>query len=71
MAEQEQRIGIVVRADGTVPFDDDCHPQVRAAVFEHLRQLGIPLHMDEHGVHRIPDHTKHVHKLNGQAVVPD
>jgi len=37
---QKQLFGIVIRADGTVPFDDDCDPNVRAATIMHLMDNG-------------------------------
>lgn len=33
-------VGVVIRKDGTVPFDDDVHPEVRAAILEHLEKEG-------------------------------
>ena len=40
MEPQNQLFGIVIRADGTVPFDDDCDPAVRAATIAHLMDNG-------------------------------
>lgn len=40
MEPKPQMIGVVIRADGTVPFDDDCHPHVRGQILAHLADLG-------------------------------
>ena len=40
MEPQKQLFGIVIRADGTVPFDDDCDPTVRANILAHLMDNG-------------------------------
>lgn len=49
---QKQVLGIITRADGTVPFDDDCDPNVRNAILVHLMDQG-------HTLAPIKD-TKHV-----------
>lgn len=36
----KQLLGIVIRADGTVPFDEGLHPTHRAAMLAHLTDLG-------------------------------
>lgn len=40
MEPKKALVGVVIRADGTVPFDDDCHPDVRAAIMVHLADNG-------------------------------
>jgi hypothetical protein len=40
MADQEVMVAVVIRKDGTVPFDDDCHPQVRLHILDHLAEHG-------------------------------
>jgi len=37
---KKQLIGVIIRADGTVPFDDDCHPDIRAHILAHLADHG-------------------------------
>lgn len=37
---QTQLVGIVVKADGTVPFDAHVHPEVRAHILAHLANQG-------------------------------
>lgn len=44
-------IGIVIRADGTVPFDDSCPNHMRAQMLAHLTDLGHslePVHGTRH-----------------------
>lgn len=43
MIPHEQRIGMVIRTDGTVPFDADCHPEVKAAIIATLTAQGHTL----------------------------
>jgi hypothetical protein len=38
--------GIVIRADGSVPFDDDVHPDHRAHMIAHL--VGLGHHVEPH-----------------------
>lgn len=38
--EQEGNIGVVVRPDGSVPFDADVHPTVKKAILQHLVDTG-------------------------------
>lgn len=33
-------LGIVIRADGSVPFDADLHPDHKAAMIAHLQETG-------------------------------
>lgn len=40
MSEVRGRVGVVIRRDGTVPFDDDVHPAVKAAIHQHLLDEG-------------------------------
>ncbi len=42
----DQNLGIIIRADGTVSFDADLHPDHKAAILSHLRDSG---HEFEHG----------------------
>lgn len=51
-------IGIVVRKDGTVPFDADVHPDVKAHILAHLVGRGhhVVFHA-ETGTHHIKDWT--------------
>ena len=55
MIRNPQGVGVVIRADGTVPFDDDCHPLVKAAIIQHLTDEGHTLthhpegHLTIHG----------------------
>lgn len=44
MEPKKSLVGIVIRADGTVPFDDDCHPHVRAQILQHLTDQGHIYH---------------------------
>jgi hypothetical protein len=37
---RQAHIGIVIRASGEVPFDDDCAPEVRDAIIAHLVNEG-------------------------------
>lgn len=49
--EQKVAVGIVIRADGTVPFDDDCSSDVRAHILAHLADKGHtvePVHGTRH-----------------------
>lgn len=32
--------GVVIKADGTVPFDSGCHPAVRAEILAYLTDQG-------------------------------
>ena len=44
-------VGIIIRKDGTVPFDDDVHPDVRAHILSHLSSQGhtiAPMHGTKH-----------------------
>lgn len=41
---KQAHVGIVIRPDGEVPFDDDCHPDVRDAIISHLVNEGHELH---------------------------
>jgi len=50
-------VGIVVRKDGTVPFDEGCHPDVRAHILRHLADTG-------HTIAPVAD-TQHVKISNG------
>lgn len=34
------QLGIVIRTDGTVPFDDGVHPDVRTKILKALAQQG-------------------------------
>lgn len=44
MAEEVRgKVGVVIRRDGTVPFDDDVHPAVKAAIRQHLEDEGHEL----------------------------
>ena len=52
-------LGVVIRKDGTVPFDDDVHPEVRAAVIAHLVDKG-------HVLVAVPN-TKHLRIENYKA----
>lgn len=56
MPENKSLLGVVIRRDGTVPFDDDCHADVRAACLAHLAEQG-------HAYEPVP-HTKHVRIKN-------
>lgn len=40
MPENKTLLGVVIRRDGTVPFDDGCHADVRRACLDHLREQG-------------------------------
>lgn len=40
MTDRTAMVGVIIRADGTVPFDDDCHPHVREAILKHLDAKG-------------------------------
>jgi hypothetical protein len=42
--ENEVRVGVVIRADGTVPFDESCSPEVRAHILQHLTDQGHIYH---------------------------
>lgn len=37
---KQAHVGIVIRKDGTVPFDDDCDPAVREAIVQYLVDSG-------------------------------
>lgn len=43
MKEKLAMVGVVIRADGTVPFDEDCHPDVKGAILAHLAEQGHTL----------------------------
>lgn len=43
MDGKPQLLGVVIRADGTVPFDADCDPNVRSAILGHLMDQGHTL----------------------------
>ncbi len=43
-------VGIVIRADGSVPFDDDVHPDHRAQMIAHL--VGMGHHVEPHRHHK-------------------
>ncbi len=47
--------GIVIRADGTVPFDADLHPDHKAAILSHLRDSGHEFEHahDDNGNHQV------------------
>jgi len=38
-----QFVGVVIRKDGTVPFDAGCHPAVRDHILAHLKAQGHEL----------------------------
>jgi hypothetical protein len=38
-----QLVGIVIKADGRVPFDHNCHPEVRKEILAHLADNGHTL----------------------------
>jgi hypothetical protein len=40
MEQKKALVGVIIRADGTVPFDEGCHPDVRAAILTHLTDQG-------------------------------
>lgn len=42
--------GIVIRADGSVPFDDDIHPDHKAHMIAHLVSQGH--HVEPHRHHK-------------------
>jgi hypothetical protein len=44
-------LGIVIKADGKVPFDPDLHPDHRRAIIGHLSDLGHTLEPAEDGSH--------------------
>lgn len=56
MPENKSLLGVVIRKDGTVPFDDNCHADVRYACLDHLTEQG-------HEYVSIPG-TKHVRIKN-------
>lgn len=45
-------IGVIIRADGTVPFDEGVHPEVKAAILKHLELQGHKVEVHD-GVHKI------------------
>lgn len=52
---RDQQVGIVIRANGEVPFEADVHPLVRQAIIETIVAGGFPLEQHpETGVLRIP-----------------
>ncbi len=55
--EQKVAVGIVIRKDGTVPFDDGVDPAVRAHILAHLTDTG-------HVYHPVPN-TAHVQIKSG------
>lgn len=57
-----QLIGIVIRADGTVPFDKDVPEQTREHMIRHLAQMGHTV-QDVHGCRdaKIADFDKKTH----------
>ena len=55
----QMKIGIVIRKDGTVPFDPDVLPHVRGQMIAHLIDLG-------HELETIPG-TNHVRIKNWAA----
>ncbi len=59
MIPDKSMVGVVIRADGTVPFDDDCPDHVRSHILAHLTDVG-------HTFSKVED-TKHVRLHNWQA----
>jgi hypothetical protein len=55
MADSDM-LGIVVRADGTLPFDKDVSPQVKRAILRHMKASGH--HITPKDGH---EHDWHVH----------
>jgi len=47
----EPHFGIIIRADGTVPFDDDLHPDHKRAIIGHLVEMGHELEHHPQGKH--------------------
>lgn len=47
----ELNLSIVIRSDGTVPFDADLHPDHKRAMIGHLVETGHTLHHAEDGSH--------------------
>lgn len=43
MQYRQAHVGVVVRKDGTVPFDDGVHPAVKAEIIRHLNAKGHTL----------------------------
>lgn len=50
MSEPRYGFGVVIRADGTVPFDDDLHPDHKNAIVTHLIAMGHTLEPHPEGV---------------------
>jgi hypothetical protein len=50
MNEIKQGFGIVIRADGSVPFEDDVHPDHKAHMIAHLVSQGH--HCEPHRHHK-------------------
>lgn len=44
-----QQLGIVICADGSVPFDEGVHPDHKTAMLGHLAQLGHQVVVAEDG----------------------
>lgn len=48
-----QHFAIVIRKDGTVPFDDDVDPDHKATMLGHLLEMGHSVKRNEDGTHYI------------------
>ncbi len=57
MSEGKFGYGLVIRADGTVPFDDELHADHKHAMIGHLVAQGHSVKMDEDGAVRIENWT--------------
>jgi hypothetical protein len=44
-------LGVVIRADGTVPFDEGSSPRTRMAILDHVEAMGHGLQHSEECTH--------------------
>ncbi len=68
--EQKVAVGIIIRKDGTVPFDEGVHPDVRTHILAHLAEHGHTLEPVEGTRHfKIKDfkgHPRPRHDAHGE-----
>lgn len=66
--------GVVIKADGTVPFDEDCHPLVKGEICAWLTAIGHTFtahpegHLQIHDYNAV-DHCAKVQAAGGFAAI--
>lgn len=70
MELKKQLVGIVIRADGTVPFEDDVPDEIRSHILTHLVGHGAHIHPVDGTRHvKIANHSPELMaKIGGKAV---